>query len=73
MYGEQFSLKNVGFNAYKEVCEKYCSVKSGTYTHDEILSLVNKINYLLPEPVANIQDPLKKEIKKSELVNFQNA
>lgn len=63
MYGEQFSLKNVDFNAYKEVCEKYRSAKSGAYTYDEILSLVSKINYLLPESVAKIQDPLKKEIK----------
>jgi len=63
MYGEQFSLKNVDFNAYKEVCEKYRSAKPDTYTDDEILSLVNKISYLLPESFTEIQEPLKKEIK----------
>lgn len=39
------------------------SAKAGTYTNDEIQSLVNKINYLLPGTVAEIQEPLKKEIK----------
>ena len=63
MYGDMFSLKNVDFAAYKEVCEKYRSDRTGTYTDSEIQSLVNKINYLLPETAANINDPLKKEIK----------
>jgi len=63
MYGDQFSLKNVDFAAYKEACVKYQSAKAGTYTDDEMLSLVNKINYLLQGTVAEIKDPLKKEIK----------
>ena len=63
MYGEQFSLKNVDFQAYKEACVKLESAKAGTYSKDEILSLVNKVNYLLPGSVTDIKDPLKKEIK----------
>lgn len=63
MYGEQFSLKNVNFTAYKEACVKYQSANVGTYTNDEILSLVSKINYLLPGSVDEIKDTLKKEIK----------
>ena len=63
MYGEQFSLKNVDFEAYKEVCNKYQSAKDGVYTQDELQSLVNKVNYLLPGTVEEIKDPLKKEIK----------
>ncbi len=63
MYGKQFSLKNVDFTAYKEVCLKYQSAQSGTYSNEEILSLITKINYLLPGTVEEIQDPLKKEIK----------
>jgi len=63
MYGDMFSLKNVNFQAYKEACVKMQSAKAGTYTNDEIQSLVNKINYLLPGTVAEIQEPLKKEIK----------
>ena len=63
MYGDMFSLKNVDFEAYKEVCLKYQTAKSGTYSKNEMQSLVNKINYLLPETVDEIKDPLKKEIK----------
>ena len=63
MYGDQFSLKNVDFAAYKEVCNKYQSAKAGVYTNDEMQSLVNKVNYLLPGDVAEIEEPLKKEIK----------
>ena len=63
MYGEQFSLKNVDFEAYKEICHKYESAKTGEFTANEMQSLVNKVNYLLPEAVAEIKEPLKKEIK----------
>ena len=63
MYGDMFSLKNVDFSAYKEICIKYQSSSAGTYSNNEILSLVNKVNYLLPEAVEDIDDPLKKEIK----------
>lgn len=63
MYGDQFSLKNVDFVAYKEVCLKYQSARAGEYTREEIQGFLNKVNYLLPEDVAEIKDPLKKEIK----------
>jgi len=63
MYGDQFSLKNVDFEAYKEACLKYQMAKSGTYTKEEMQSLVNKVNYLLPGTVDEIKEPLKKEIK----------
>ena len=63
MYGDMFSLKNVDFAAYKEACVKYQSARAGTYTKDEMESLVNKVSYLLPGTVAEIQEPLKKEIK----------
>lgn len=63
MYGDQFSLKNVDFNTYKEICNKYQSAKTGVYTKDEMQSLVIKVNYLLPGDVTDIEEPLKKEIK----------
>lgn len=63
MYGEQFSLSNVDFKAYKETCDKYQTAQTSTYSKDEIQSLVNKINYILPGTVAEIEEPLKKEIK----------
>ncbi len=63
MYGDQFSLKNVDFAAYKKVCNQYQSARAGVYTNDEMQSLVNQVNYLLPDAVAEINDSLKKEIK----------
>ena len=63
MYGEQFSLKNVDFEAYKDVCLKYQFAEDGIYSEVEIQSLINKVNYLLPGTVAEINEPLKKEIK----------
>ena len=63
MYGDQFSLKNVDFAAYKDTCIKYQSAKTGTYKDEEILSLISKVNYLLPGSVEEIEEPLKKEIK----------
>lgn len=63
MYGDQFSLKNVNFSAYKETCLKYQSAKDGVYTENEMLGLVTKVNYLLPESLDNIKEPLKKKIK----------
>ncbi|MCW8901912.1 MAG: hypothetical protein OQK95_14705 [Gammaproteobacteria bacterium] len=63
MYGDMFSLKNINFAAYKEVCTKYQGDKIGTYSDNEIQSFVNKVNYLLPEAVTELEDPLKKEIK----------
>ena len=63
MYGDQFSLKNVNFEAYNEACIKYQMAEKGVYTDKEMLSLVNKINYLLPGDVEEIKLPLRKEIK----------
>lgn len=63
MYGDMFSLKNVNFQAYKDACVKMQAAKAGTYSNDEIQSLVNKVNYLLPGNVEEIHEPLKKEIK----------
>ena len=71
MYGDQFSLKNVDFATYKDVCIKYQSAKTGTYKDEEILSFINKVNYLLPGSVEEIEEPLKKEIKTCANELFQ--
>ncbi|MFK5915367.1 MAG: hypothetical protein QM484_13430 [Woeseiaceae bacterium] len=62
MYGDMFSLKNVNFGAYKEACFKYKDIKFKK-DNKEVISLVSKVNYLLPETLEEIKDPLKKEIK----------
>lgn len=63
MYGDMFSLKNVNFQAYKDACLMMKSAKAGSYSNNEIQSMVNKVNYLLPGEVKEIEEPLKKEIK----------
>ena len=64
MYGDMFSLKNIDFAAYQKVCNQYRSDKIGTYSENEIQALVNKVNYLIPEKVEEVKDPLKQDIKK---------
>ena len=66
MYGERFSLNNVNFSAYKEVCLKYQTAKEGTYKDEELLSLISKVNYLLPEAVEEIPS---RQQQRDELVN----
>jgi len=75
MYGEQFSLSNVDFNAYKETCDKYQTARAGTYSKEQIYSLINKVNYILPGSVEEINEPLKKEIKTcaNELAKHLNT
>lgn len=63
MYGDMFSLKNVDFNAYQAACTKFQAAKPGEYTDNEVMSLINKIHYLLPGSVYEIKEPQKKEIK----------
>jgi len=63
MYGDEFSLKNVDFNAYKEMCVKYQNAKAGTVSDEQLQSLVNKVNYLLPGRIEEIKEADKKEIK----------
>lgn len=63
MYGDEFSLKNVDFNAYKETCEEYQNAKAGTFSDEQVQSLVNKVNYLLPGTVEEIKEVDKREIK----------
>lgn len=63
MYGDMFSLNKIDFPAYQEVCEKYNTAKKGTYSNAEVKSLVNKVNYILPEDISAINEPLKKDLK----------
>ena len=62
MYSGVFTPK-IDLEKYKEVCHKYQTAVAGTYTNNEIQGLVNKINYLFPESVADLNEPLEKEIK----------
>lgn len=62
MYGG-FLVPKVDLQQYKDVCIKYQTAADGTYTKNEILSLINKVNYLFPASASDLPDPLEKEIK----------
>jgi hypothetical protein len=63
LYSEYLSPKNVDMNKYKEVCEAYQNAPPGTYTDAQLLSLVNKVNYLLPGEVNDLTVPIEREVK----------
>lgn len=63
LYGEYLSPKNVDFGKYKEVCVTYQTAPPGTYSDAEILSLVNKVNYLLPGELGTLTVPIEQEVK----------
>lgn len=63
MYGGMMS-PDIDLHKYREVCSQYQTSIDGTYTREEKHMLVNKVNYLFPESIEKINDPLKKEIKK---------
>ncbi|MDH5395091.1 MAG: hypothetical protein OEW97_02360 [Gammaproteobacteria bacterium] len=62
MYSGVFVPK-INLDQYKEVCLKYQAAATGTYSDKELLSLVTKVNYLFPDKVEDLNDPLEKEIK----------
>jgi len=63
MYGDEFSLKNVDFNAYEKTCNEYLKDDKATVSSEQIQSLVSKINYILPGEAHEIKDPQRKRIK----------
>ena len=67
LYSEYLSPKNVNFAKYKEVCTAYRSAAPGTYSDAEMLSLVNKINYLLPGELSTLSVPIERDVKTCAL------
>lgn len=63
LYSEYLSPKNVDMNKYKEVCVAYQNAPPGTYTDEQLLSLVNKVNYLLPGELDSLTVPIEREVK----------
>ena len=62
MYGGIMS-PDIDLHKYREVCSQYQTTMDGTYSREEKQMLVSKVNYLFPESIDKINDPLKKEIK----------
>ena len=67
LYSEYLSPKNVNYVKYKEVCVAYQNAPPGTYTDAEMLSLVNKVNYLLPGELSTLTVPIEREVKACAL------
>lgn len=62
MFGDAFKAK-VDYAEYKAVCKKYLADTQGEFSTDDKQMLVNQVNYLLPENISELKDPLKSEIK----------
>lgn len=67
MFGNYFSVENVDYAKYKEVCANYLQAEKGKYSDAEMQSLVNKVNYLLPGELDTITVPIEKEVKSCAL------
>ena len=67
LYSEYLSPKNVNYVKYKEVCTTYQNAPPGTYSDAEMLSLVNKVNYLLPGELSTLTVPIEREVKTCAL------
>ena len=67
MFGNYFSIKNVDYAKYKEVCTNYLQAEKGKYSDAEMQSLVNKVNYLLPGELSTITIPIEKDVKSCAL------
>lgn len=56
-------VPKIDLQQYKDVCNKYRTAADGSYTNNEVLGLINKVNYLFPAKVEDLTDPMEKEIK----------
>ena len=63
LYGNYFSLSNVDYAKYQEVCNSYLQAEAGKYSRAELESLVNKVNYLLPDEPDKLTVPIQKQVK----------
>jgi len=67
LYSEYLSPQNIDFAKYKEVCEAYQNAPPGTYSDAQILSLVNKVKYILPGELNTLTVPVEREVKTCAL------
>jgi len=63
VFGDFFSVKNVDWEKYREVCQEYLHAEQGKHTEAQMQSLVNKVNYLLPGEQSTITVPVQREVK----------
>ena len=61
--GNVYNPDSIDMSQYQQVCEKYLNAQPGEVSRDAMKSLAYKIDYLLPDPVKEITDPVKKSVK----------
>lgn len=67
VFGNYFSVKNVDWEKYHEVCLQYLRAEQGKYSQVEMESLVTKVEYLLPGELPTITVPIEREVKSCAL------
>ena len=63
MYGGYVKPTQVNLAKYQELCTQYLKAPAGTYTHNQMQLLVEKINYLFPAPVKELSQPAERDLK----------
>lgn len=63
MYGNPFSYDKVNLTQYQQVCDQYQQAEAGKFKDADLRMLVNEIYYIVPEVLAEIQDPARKKLK----------
>jgi len=67
MYGNPFSYDKVNLTQFQQVCDQYQQAEKGKYKDAEVQMLVNEIYYIIPDAIADIQDPVSKKLKACAL------
>lgn len=63
MYTGFIKPQQVDLAKYQSVCMQYLQAPAGTYTHDQMQLLVDKVNYLYPVPAKELSVPAERKLK----------
>ena len=63
MYGGYVKPTQVNLAKYQELCTQYLKAPAGTYTHNQMQLLVEKINYLVPTPAKKLSVAVERDVK----------
>lgn len=55
--------QQVDLAKYQVLCMQYLKAPAGTYQHDQMQLLVEKINYLFPQSAKELTVPAEREVK----------
>lgn len=63
LYTGYLDRPKVDLAAYQDYCTKYLQASPGTYTREQMESLVYKINYLFPDSPDKLTVPAERDLK----------